>query len=193
MYLLGQKTLIWVPHQQDLCASTWDQAHHNNRTCCRRGCQTPKATVAQRLGYSAEARLAEGTWTSLTQNQHCPPQLAKLVQGEERAGHLPQLCLVKGSTPQATEKTHGVWIPTRLTGKSGALLLSLVKLKRRWKHLAEGCGCFQMERQLKAGFEGPGFGLRHLFLHGATLTDWWERSTGEDVVPIFNLLWLYKY
>lgn len=69
-------------------------------------------------------------------------------QGEERAGHLPQLCLVKGSTPQATEKTHGVWIPTRLTGKSGALLLSLVKLKQRWKHLAEGCGCFQMERQL---------------------------------------------
>ena len=52
-----------------------------------------------------------------------------------------------------------------------ALLLSPVKLKQLWKHLAEGCRCFQMERQLKAGFEGPSFGLRHLFLHGATLRD----------------------
>lgn len=113
----------------------------------------PKATVEQRHGYSAEARLAERTRTSLTQNQQCSPKLATLVQGEEKAGHLLRLCLVKGSTPRATEKMHGVWIPTKLAGKSGALLLSLVKLKQLWKHLAEGCGCLQMERQLKAGLD----------------------------------------
>lgn len=124
----------------------------------------------------AKAHLAEGTWISFTQNQHSSLQLTKPVQGEEKPEHLTH-CLVKGSIPQAREKMPGVWIPMRLTGKSGAMLLGLVKLKQLRKHLAEGCGCFQMERQLKAGFDGPSFGLRHLFLHGATFRDWREKTT----------------
>lgn len=144
MHLLGKRMLVSVPHQKDLYVQLGPKLTRTH-DLLQRGCPTPKATAEQSHGYSAEARLAERTRTSLTQNQHCSPKLA--------AGHLLRLCLVKGSTPQATEKMHGVWTPTKLAGKSGALLLSPVKLKQLWKHLAEGCGCFQMERQLKAGLD----------------------------------------
>lgn len=186
MYLLGQKMLVWVPHQQDLYASTQDHVT-TTQDLLQRGCQTPKPTVGQWLGYSAEPHLAEGTRTSLTQNQHSSPQLAKLAQGEDKAGRLLQLRSVKGSTPQATEKMHGVCTPTRLAEKSGALLLSLVKLKQLWKHLAEGCRCFQWRGSWREA-------LRSQFWIEAFAPSWSHpQGLREHAVPISNLLWRYKY
>lgn len=152
------------------------------------GLPKPKAAAQQWLWRRAE--LGRGSRTSPAQGQ--PPSCSPRG-GARGAGNLPQLCLGTGSKPQASQNMHGVRIPTGHTGKAGALLLSLDKLKQLWKPLAQRCRCFQMERQLKAGSEGPSLGLRHLFLHRDTLRNCWERSTGEDVVPIFNLLWLYKY
>lgn len=43
--------------------------------------------------------------------------------------------------------------------------------KQLCKHLAGVCGRFQMEKPPRAGLEGPKFGPRHLFPHGATLRD----------------------
>lgn len=154
MSLLGKRMLVWVPHQQDFCASTWAQVYQNTWP-------TAEGSPNSQGHCWAEARLQ--CWSTLgREDQNLPHSESAVFSkachtgargGESRASAASMSCERQHSMPRATEKMHGVWIPTKLAGKSGALLLSLVKLKQLWKHLAEGCRCLQMERQLKAGLD----------------------------------------
>lgn len=105
MYLLGQKILSEFLLTNRTCILQLRTKFTMTQDLLQRGGQTPKATVRQRLSFSAEPHLAAGTQTCLTVSQHSL-ELTKLVQGEEKAGHVLQLCSLKGSSiPQAMEKT----------------------------------------------------------------------------------------